>query len=211
MLRLIDISRNLELLMFGLLLETERCLDGVDLTESHFRPRTNRREPLRLITADLADPVVLQFLNAHFKANGDLVAFISKYTTGSLVGEGGDFAHPGLIMRWANFLHEMLLAAGGDEPIDALIQMTKDTPINLNPMFHLEGGKPRMLLRCTDLPMFMQMEIAMIALEGAKLVNCEQCRNFFLTGPLTGRRSDATFCSDRCRVAAMRARKKGSK
>ena len=196
--------------MFGLLLQTERCQDGVDLTESHFRPRTNRREPLRLVTADLADPVVLQFLNAHFYGYETLVAFMSKYTAGSFVGTGagGDFAHPAFIMRWANFLRQMLLAAGGGEPIDALIGITKDTSINLNPTFHLEDGKPRMLLQCTDLPMFMQMEIAMIALEGAKLVNCEQCRNFFLTGPLTGRRSDATFCSDRCKVAAMRARKK---
>jgi len=195
--------------MLGLLLETERCPDGVNLTENHFRPRTPRREPLRLITVDLQDPVIIQFLN-EFYGGGDLVAFMSKYTAGSFVGTGagGDFAHPGFIMRWANFLREMLLSAGGDEPIDALIGITKDTPIKLNPAFHLENGKPRMLLQCTDLPMFMQMEIAMIALEGAKLVNCEQCHNFFLTGPLTGRRSHATYCSDRCRVAAMRARKK---
>jgi hypothetical protein len=50
-----------------------------------------------------------------------------------------------------------------------------------------------MLLWCEDLLMFMQMEIAMVALEGAKVVTCEQCRNYFLTGPSTSRRSDANL------------------
>ena len=63
-----------------------------------------------------------------------------------------------------------------------------------------------MLLECPHLTQFMTMEIAMIAMHGAKLGTCEHCGAVFLTGPLTGRRSHAKYCSDRCRVAAMRAR-----
>jgi hypothetical protein len=66
-----------------------------------------------------------------------------------------------------------------------------------------------MLLKCSSLTNFMKMEIAMAAMHGAKLATCEHCGAVFLTGPLTGRRSHAKYCSDRCRVAAMRARNKG--
>jgi hypothetical protein len=203
--------------MIGLLLEMDYCPDGVIVTEGFFRRRTDRIERLRLVTADLADPVVLQFVNAR----DDLVPFMSKYTDGSIHGVSHLLTFyedlPSSPLGLQNQLREMLLSAGSDEPIDPLIQMTSEplpivlTRINLSPAFNLERGKPRMLLRCADLPMFMQMEIAMVALEGAKVVTCEHCRNLFLTGPSTSRRSDATFCSDRCRVAAMRARKKESR
>jgi len=200
--------------MFGLLVELDYCPDGVIRTEYDFRPRTNRIERLRLVTADLKDPVVLQFVNAR----DDLVPFLSKYTTGSFRGVSQlptfyDVGYAYSPIRLQNDLREILLLAGGGEPIDALIRVTSERPatldpIDLSPAFHLERGKPRMLLRCTELTTFMQMEIAMVALEGAKVVTCEHCHNLFLTGPSTSRRSDATFCSDRCRVAAMRARKK---
>jgi hypothetical protein len=68
------------------------------------------------------------------------------------------------------------------------------------------GGALRMLLACYDLTTFMSMEVAMAAMQGAKLGTCDHCGNVFLTGPLTGRRSHAKYCSARCRVAAMRAR-----
>ena len=200
--------------MFGLLVEVDYCPDGVIVAEGFFRRRTDRIERLRLVTVDLADPVVLQFVNAR----DDLVPFMSKYTDGSLDGVSHLLTfhedRPGSPLGIQNKLREMLLSAGGDEPIDPLIQMVSEplpialTPINLRPAFNLERGKPRMLLRCADLMMFMQMEIAMVALEGAKVVICEHCRDLLLTGPSTSRRSDASFCSDRCRVAAMRARKK---
>jgi hypothetical protein len=63
-----------------------------------------------------------------------------------------------------------------------------------------------LLFACDSLETFMIMEIAMAATLGAKLGECDHCGDAFLTGPLTGRRSHAKYCSARCRVAAMRAR-----
>jgi hypothetical protein len=50
------------------------------------------------------------------------------------------------------------------------------------------------------------LEVRLAAEKGCKLARCANCNDGFLTGPLTGRRSHAKYCSDRCRVAAMRAR-----
>jgi hypothetical protein len=78
------------------------------------------------------------------------------------------------------------------------------------PVFHLAGpkGTPRVLLKCSHLIALMKMEVAMIVAHGARIGECEHCGDMFATGPMTGRRSHARFCSDRCRVAAMRARNK---
>lgn len=70
--------------MFGLILETERCRDGVEVVEGHFRPRTFRREKIRLVTTDLEDPIAIRFANAR----DGFVPLLSKYTTGALFGDG---------------------------------------------------------------------------------------------------------------------------
>jgi hypothetical protein len=69
-----------------------------------------------------------------------------------------------------------------------------------------KGGAPRMALQSQSLFAFMLMEAAMIAAHGVRLTSCKQCDGAFVTGPLTWRRSHARYCSDRCRVAAMRSR-----
>jgi hypothetical protein len=66
-----------------------------------------------------------------------------------------------------------------------------------------------MLLKCDHLATFMKMETALAATQGAKLGSCGHCEDVFLTGPLTGRRSHAVYCSSRCRMAAMRLRNAG--
>ena len=213
--------------MFGLILETERCRDGVEVVEGHFRPRTFRREKIRLVTTDLEDPIAIRFANAR----DGFVPLLSKYTTGALFGDGPyrptPVAHPEdgdtvtikrVDMRFdvlsatatQRVIRDKLLAAGGNDPIDALIRITEGGPIRPSVLFQLEGDKPLMFIQCSDLLEFMTMEIAKIALEGAKVATCERCHNLFLTGTSASRRSHAMYCSDRCRVAAMRARKKGS-
>ncbi len=64
----------------------------------------------------------------------------------------------------------------------------------------------RLSLRLRSLYALMLMELAMIVEKGARLASCGHCKVVFLTGPTTGRRSHVRFCSDRCRVAAKRAR-----
>jgi hypothetical protein len=107
-------------------------------------------------------------------------------------------------------MRQRIVSAGSSDQVDALVSISQ-LQISLMASFHLRDGKPQMLAQCNRLLDFMRMEIGMIALEGAKLITCEHCRNLFLTGPGTSRRIHATHCSDRCRVAAMRARKKESK
>lgn len=109
-------------------------------------------------------------------------------------------------------LRDWLVKATGPNQADTLRAINESLGqamrIDLTPTFELEAetGVPRMLLKCNDLWHFMAMEIAMIAMQGAKLATCEHCGDIFLTGSLTGRRSHAKYCSARCRVAAMRAR-----
>jgi hypothetical protein len=79
---------------------------------------------------------------------------------------------------------------------------------NLRPTFHLAGprGTPRLRFKSETLYDFMIMEAAMIVAHGVRVTECKKCSTVFLTDPLTWRRSHARFCSERRRVAAMRAR-----
>ncbi|RWL47201.1 MAG: hypothetical protein EOR60_09560 [Mesorhizobium sp.] len=62
----------------------------------------------------------------------------------------------------------------------------------------------RMVLRPRSLFDLMCAEVALAADVDAALTSCENCSKLFYTGHLTGRRSTARYCSDRCRAAANR-------
>jgi hypothetical protein len=211
--------------MYGLSLRTERCPDGVELrdyggkiTETSrsrgkwFLYRTERRELLQLEIQNLESPVVVQFVNA--RDDVSLVKFFSKY--GLLLEPdlrgGEDRGHYLTFTGCRDELRKVLAEVGGPNHVDALNAINEEIEfqgnIELNPMFDLAGenGRPRMLLRAHTLHVFMFMEAAMVAMNGARVFTCEYCGDIFLIGPLTGRRSHSRFCSDRCRVAAMRAR-----
>ena len=214
--------------MHGLFLESDKCADGVELATSEgqrwFRARTNRRAPVRLEIHNLENPVVVEFINAREEA--DLLKFFSKFGRLSEWLYGGrrdsndifegnrptsDWTLGHVTNRQKEF-RDWLKSAAGPNQAEALRAMNESLgqsqAIDLTPTFELEAetGNPRMLLKCADLWQFMAMEIAMIAMHGAKLATCEHCGDVFLTGSLTGRRSHAIYCSARCRVAAMRAR-----
>ena len=193
--------------MIGLLYETERCLDGLTLDAGgFFRPISERRETVRIVTADLADPMVIRFANA----GEDLLPFMSQCSAGDIVTPDGSYeSHISVVgvAHMQRLLRQYLIDAGGPKPIDALIPLSQPF-VPLKSTLRLYNGKPQLLLQCDVLFDFMRMETALIALEGAKVVICEQCKNLFLAGPGTGRRIHAVHCSDRCRVAATRARKK---
>ena len=67
-----------------------------------------------------------------------------------------------------------------------------------------------MFIQCSDLLEFMTMEIAKIALEGAKVATCERCHNLFLTGTSASRRSHAMYCSDRCPLPPCARERRGA-
>ncbi|UQD69583.1 hypothetical protein JEY40_26645 [Bradyrhizobium japonicum] len=72
-----------------------------------------------------------------------------------------------------------------------------------------DEGHPQLVYRVGNLLAYMAMEAALIAEAGAKAKHCENCFTLFIHGPRTGRRSHAEYCSDKCRVAALRKRNKG--
>jgi hypothetical protein len=221
----------------GLTLNYRRCLDGVELVDLSkgrgttdgepsypvFRYRTDLCEDRQTTFTDLRDPVVLKFVNATSDEERQL--FLGEF------GISYDFllrklppnldVHPSITaMRLIHRddvlvrqdLYTLLLSKAGVDNIAALKEINRHT-IDLRPTFNLGGphGSPRMNVQTHSLFSFMLLETAMAIIHGARLAACEKCGAVFLTGPLTGRRSHARFCSDRCRVAAMRARQAGNK
>jgi hypothetical protein len=187
-----------------------------------FRYRTDRRESQLLTIDSLEDPIVIRFVNAASDEKRRL--FFERFGLDSRNGRflwGGEpFAplasledelrHDYVAQNQLRF-REMLQGLSNFDPavrmaaVNALIERRG---FSLRPTFQLAGatGTPRLLLRSDTLIGFMMMEVAMGIANNARTAECEQCGTLFLTGPLTGRRSHARFCSDRCRVAAMRAR-----
>jgi hypothetical protein len=197
--------------MLSIVYNTERCLDGLELVDGYFRPRSERREPVHVVTADLNDLVVLQFVNA--RDADALLHFISKYSAGDLYTSTDPpktrftpNVSAAELADMQNYLRQKLASS---DQVEALVSLS-EPQIETKAAFFLRDGEAQMLLRCHHLLDFMRMEVAMIAVEGVKLVTCGHCRNYFLTGRPASRRTDTQHCSDRCRVAAMRARKKES-
>lgn len=199
---------------YGLFLGGERCPDGVEVLHKDdpiatFQYRTDRREPLRIEIEDLKNPVVITFINA--RKDADRIAFFSSFGLLYPPGPESGLTVVGHQMTCRNFLAR----AGGPDQVEALRSVNDSIEqmlhgVDLRPIFDLggAGGAPRMLLKCRDLMQFMVMEIAMVATNGARFAECEHCGDAFLTGHLTWRRSHAKYCSDRCRLAALRARQR---
>jgi hypothetical protein len=205
--------------MYGLTVRFERCPDGVEFVKPSlaplFRYRTERRDFDRREFLNLENPVFLDFINAtdheHLREFFDRFGLMFPYL----------LLCPGIIpldtaLSYQSEFREYLELTKGDDRGAAIAALNKglanDPHFNLQPLMHLAGpqAKPRLILHSTSMLNFMLMEVAMAVAHGARLATCERCSASFLTGPLTGRRAHAVYCSDRCRVAAMRARKAAS-
>jgi hypothetical protein len=186
--------------MFLLRLESERCPDGVVFERGQFNYRSDRRETVRRETSNLEDPVVMMFVNA--RDDEGRAAFFSQF--GLL--EAGDVLRRNDVLRYQKAFQELL--ARHEFAADmAALELFSERSFDLRPTFCLALDIAlEVRLDNRTLLSFMLMETATATTEGTKLAACERCGAQFLTGPLTGRRSHARFCSDRCRVAAMRAR-----
>jgi hypothetical protein len=114
---------------------------------------------------------------------------------------------------------ELLLASGNDEPAPsqtrAFLNMTNALllrGVSLRPRLEFQGDSARFVLDAPDVVTFMAMELATAVEVGAKITRCkaerhgDRCDKLILHGPTTGRRSDREYCSNRCRVIALRAR-----
>jgi hypothetical protein len=202
--------------MLGLILQTQRCPDGVALDERYFRYRSDRREDLRLEIRDLEDPVVVRFMNA--RDDQARAQFFSEY---GLTEPHHPWTTQSVVLAWRDRFEQILERIRNHEVAEAAEAISNWNIVGRRPgddptwwdwgvRLHVVGKKrsPQMSFECRSLVSFMVAETAMIVANDDRVRNCQHCNKMFLTGPLTGRRAHAKFDSDRCRAAAMRVRQR---
>lgn len=164
--------------------------------------------------ANLEDPFVIRFVNATDEE--DRVEFLRRFgllsgTTTLLLIDGAQIVSvkaAAVKSDQKNLLKLLHLLRDADlqERVIAINAAIAKEIVPLQPYIQLSGKTAHLVLQTTSLYAFMLMEILMAATAGAAFAMCGHCCDAFLTGPLTRRRSTAVYCSDRCRVAGMRAR-----
>jgi len=217
--------------MLSLSLEWERCPDGVELFDYGrkktrrrqtligaaaapsaltFRSNSARRFPVLIERSDLEAPLVVRFINARDDAaRAEFFArFGFLYKSGN--GKPQSEQPRADVLADQRSLGKLLAAVGTVGRAKGAAQlnqvMAKSPGLALRPEIGHAGG---LSLHPQSLLGLMLMELAMVVDLGARLTACAQCKIAFLTGPMTGRRGHAVYCSDRCRVAAMRVRNRG--
>lgn len=206
--------------MIGLSLEWERPLDGAELAFdtgewAHIgviRARSARFAPVHLTAAHFEDPVSVSFVNA--RDDEALIAFSARYgipaqpspvMRPNKEGQPRDGAALPLVTALRGEVEDILWAdLGRVEHVAQINDLIASAAIRAR--FDYVDGRHRLLFRPSTLADFLLLEAALAREAGAVARQCEHCGKAFLTGPLTARRSTARYCSDRCRVAAMRAR-----
>jgi len=187
--------------------------------EPVFRCQSSRRTSLALEISSLEDPVVLRFVQADNRSAQ--AAFLSRY--GMLTSADREAGQASVQdVASAHLLIAAMLEAATSQDRPFALSVINDAlengvtfgrhrlaPVQLRPTLSLAGGAsvPGLSLAPDSLVSFMIMECTMVAAADVRLATCQHCECRFLTGHMTGRRSHAKFCSDRCRVAAMRVRK----
>ncbi|TGS89483.1 hypothetical protein EN817_03845 [Mesorhizobium sp. M3A.F.Ca.ET.174.01.1.1] len=204
-------------------LEWQRPADGVDLIHDEelakkrsdkdgrtIRARSDRTVPVTYEISNLENPIVAHFLNC--RDDKDRAAFVARF--GHVQSDDGWLG----FVPWIEHLQEVMRVglkwssqtANTLHPqANSLMNDVTAKRVSLRPSFELAADNAnalRLVLHPDSLASYMVMEIALAHEVGAVATTCEHCGKHFLTGPLTGRRSHAKYCSDRCRVAAMRKR-----
>jgi hypothetical protein len=155
---------------------------------------------------DLEDPLFVRLINC--VTDADHQAFVDRF--GDLGVEVG--SDPQAVATYAGRLREGVeFALGGNRAtthpgVNAWTASRLLKGVSLQPLLEHRDGAMRFSLQAPHLAGFMAVEVAAAVEAGARSKRCERCHKLFLYGPLTGRRSHAKYCADRCRVAAMRAR-----
>lgn len=184
--------------------------DGSLKPNLFIQPRTDRRQTVHLNTVDLENPVALRYINA--KSESELTKFFDRY--GFLLQREHHDGSPKedtelAFEMWSHkLISGALQAAFGKNPAEKAEKvhyLVKSDPLRTS--FELgPDGKGQLVFHPANLRHFMCFEIAMAAASDVALTNCGTCGNAFFVGRPAHRRTDAKFCSERCRVAAMRKR-----
>jgi|KBSSwiStaDraftv2_1062776.scaffolds.fasta_scaffold34442_3 hypothetical protein len=163
------------------------------------RCQSARHYPIRHTVDDLESPVVVHFINAH--DDEACAQFLARF--GFLYEHQTDCERDAFLQD-QRVLKNLLALAGSDQPEEAAKAINKRIRHTDSLIPVLDGRRLSFALR--NLYGLMLREIVMVVEKEARLTKCQHCDKAFLTGPTTGRRSHAAYCSDRCRVAAMRVR-----
>lgn len=201
-------------------LEWQRPMDGAQIAMEEVPSGGGRRAPVVRARSDrfaaytlkadnLENPVAISLINATTE-NG-ILDFVSRYGITHWLGFSS-LEHPdGLPLVLVESLRTDILeclAATQDAERVARANIILAADAGMYPRLETDSqGKPELIMKASSLATFIALEVATAVRVGAQLARCAHCSKAFLTGPLTGRRSTATYCSDRCRVYAMRARK----
>lgn len=194
--------------MFPIRLETRRFTGGFAFGIAE-RPDVLvadplQMEPLIIESLSLEDPLFLRFVNC--ATDADFMRFLERFYDHSVVEIGELKAQADELRRAARFSIDKVLdgrALGSGDPHHANRALDG---VTLKPSVRRFEGASRLVLAATSTADFMALEIAAAIEAGAQMTACQHCKKHFLFGPFTGRRSHAKYCSDRCRVAAMRVR-----
>jgi hypothetical protein len=200
--------------MIPIHLEWRRPVDGVDLIEDEsageegmLLARSDRFEPIAFRSHNLEDPLCLRLVNC--QSTEDDLKFISRFgfPDTRYARDGRYFA--GLVRSLKEDLDELLWLTTADDPAQRgrlANELLKDTALHPSFEYSEATGRNSLVIRASSLADLMSMEACFALEAGAVMTRCAHCNKSYLTGPLTGRRSHSVYCSDRCRVAAMRAR-----
>jgi hypothetical protein len=196
-------------------LEWSYCPDGVEIYEQvpagttiaeqasaglYLRPRTNRRATRRLFAVDAAKAVVLKFASA--TSDEALLKFCSEY---GLPGtEGAAEIALETVQGLRNRLRELLALS----PSELSARVFTGPRVRLG--LAVERKSLVLALKPATLADYMAAEVAIILAGAASIAACENCGTLFAakTGRAAGgKRTDARYCSPRCRVAAHRRKR----
>jgi hypothetical protein len=194
---------------------------GPRIAERFARFRSDRRETLHLDLDGLSEPLVLQLIAAD--SDDDLLEFMSRFGLLSEpeFGPAGDgtynlISKPAVAMQFEAAksmqlaLHDTFHVSRAQPELawQMFNRIRSSVRLELRP--RSGGYPPRLVMRPRWLFDFLVAEAAMILSSDAKVVSCAHCAKFFTAGSASGKRRGAIYCSPRCRVAAVRARKKSA-
>ncbi|CAN7518908.1 hypothetical protein LJR235_003568 [Pararhizobium sp. LjRoot235] len=195
--------------MIPIKLHWKRCVDGFERDAAKpdiLHARSERTDPVTYELADLENPVVLHLMNC--QADEDYIAFVSRF--GPVMRMSNKTVLSVIRTMAENIKTRALFTidkrAHRETGANFINRLVRDVSLRPSYVYSEASGRGRLVMQATSLSHFMAMEFIAIHEAGAVATTCEHCDRIFLTGPLTGRRSHAKYCSDRCRVAAMRAR-----
>lgn len=211
--------------MTSISLEWQRPRDGVEivpLAEAYpilagsnvdaIRGRTDRLAPISIRVDDLSDPLSIRLINA--RTVDDLADFVARF---GIVYPGGfneDMRGESIptLESFRDDLHEGMSLLNVDDDAARVAWAAEHLHSSIFiPSLEWDEGqrRQRLVFKPKTLADLMKCEVALAVEAEAKLHRCEWCNSAFLTGHTTGRRATAVYCSDKCRMAALRARNAG--